>query len=128
MMLLPKKIWEFKSYQCTHPESRSIRSTLRKIACRCIGCKIRKCNPGIGAVHKRCSQSGWRGLSDADVRTFWCELSKVMMCRMDKERGRLSQYGYFSDKWVNFSRFCANVFYGRPLALLIRFFLHRIFL
>jgi len=33
------------------------------------------------------------------------------------ERGGLSQYGNFSDKGkgVNFSRFCADVFYGQPL-------------
>jgi len=40
---------------------------------------------------------------------------KFIVCPREQERGGLSQYGYFADKGVNFSRLCANVFYGRPL-------------
>jgi len=37
----------------------------------------------------------------------------------------LSQYGHFSDKWEGvsiFSRFCADVLYGRPLIRIFRNF------
>jgi len=69
---------------------------------------------------------GGRGLSsadilrtDMDVRSFWCkktsDLSKFMVC--PHEQGGLKQCGHFADKreGVNFSRFCADVFYRRPL-------------
>jgi len=43
------------------------------------------------------------------------EFSKFMVC--PHGQGWLSQCGHFSDKGgVNFSRFCADVFYGRPLS------------
>jgi len=57
------------------------------------------------------------GSSDADVLTFWLKNIRFFeiygASARTKERG-LSQCGHFSDKGVNFSRFCANVFYGRP--------------
>jgi len=75
------------------------------------------------------SQGGWEviqcrhfsdkgGSSNADVRTLCCKTSdflKVVVC--PHEQGELSQSGNFADKGerVNFSRFCAHVFYGRPL-------------
>jgi len=42
-------------------------------------------------------------------RNLWC-------VRTDKGRG-FSKCGHFEDKGkgINFSRFCADVFYGRPL-------------
>jgi len=62
---------------------------------------------GSCPVQTFCGQ--W-GSSDADVFTPWCK-KKFMVCPHG-QRG-LSQYGYFSDKGggVNFSRFCADVFY-----------------
>jgi len=82
-------------------------------------------------VHKRRPLSGgglssadifWtreeKSSSDSDVRTFWRkklpDFSKVMVCPHEQEG--LSQCGHFSDKGgagVSFSRFCADVFYGR---------------
>jgi len=42
------------------------------------------------------------------------DFSKFMVCPCGQ--GGLSQCGHFADKrGVNFSRFCADVFYGRPL-------------
>jgi len=66
-----------------------------------------------GAVHKRRPQSGGGGLSSADmggssdagVRTFWwkeTEFSKFMVCPHEQAGG------------VDFSRFWADVLYGRP--------------
>jgi len=85
----------------------------------------------LGAVHKRRPKSGGR-LSNADIfrtrgvlpirasalfgakNTEFFEIYGVSAWT----RGRgLNQCGHFSDKGegVNFSRFCADVFYGRPL-------------
>jgi len=44
-------------------------------------------------------------------------LGAVHKRRRSQERGRFVQCGHFSDKGegVNSSRFCTDVFYGRPL-------------
>jgi len=56
------------------------------------------------------------GSSDADVRTFWCKKPRIfrnLWCVFtDKERGVESMR---TVEGVNFSRFCADAFYGRPL-------------
>jgi len=51
-----------------------------------------------------------------------------MICPQGHREG-LSQFRHFSDKGegVNFSRFCAVVFYGRPLTVEILFVLHTTF-
>jgi len=79
----------------------------------------------LGAVHKRRLQSGGRGLSsvdnerggysDADAHTFLVQktldFSKFMV-RLHGQGGRgLS----FCRQGGGRSRFCADVFYGRPL-------------
>jgi len=62
--------------------------------------------------------------SDADVRsTFRCNKIGffVIYCVSARRRGGgFSQCGHVSDKWeeVNFSRFCADVFYGRPSSII----------
>jgi len=45
------------------------------------------------------------------------DFSKFMV--RPHEQGRLSQRGHSADKWgeVNFSRFCADVFYGQLLTI-----------
>jgi len=50
---------------------------------------------------------GERSSSDADIRTFWCKKLRISLnlWRVRTDRGR----------GVNFWRFCADVFYGRPL-------------
>jgi len=67
----------------------------------------------LGAVYKGRPQSGGavqcgKGYSsDADVRTIWC-----------KNFGIFEIYGVSTrtrGEGVNFSRFCADVFYGRPI-------------
>jgi len=68
-------------------------------------------------------QRGRGGSSDADVRTFsrknTPDFFKFMMCPHE-QRGGLSQCGHFADKGVNFSRFCADVFYvGLPYVLFL---------
>jgi len=58
-------------------------------------------------------EEGEEGSPDADVRTFWCKNFGFF-----EIYDMLSQCGHFSDKRgvrVNFSQFCADVFYGRPL-------------
>jgi len=71
-------------------------------------------------------------LSSADIfRFFGCgrpnflaqktsEFSKFMVCQHGQGGRGLSQCEHFSDKGegVNFSRFCADVLYERPLQLL----------
>jgi len=54
--------------------------------------------------------------------TFWCKNYRVFRnlwyVRTDKGEGGLSQCGHFADKrggGGHISRFCADVFYGRPL-------------
>jgi len=84
----------------------------------------------LGAVHKRRPQSGRfvqcghfadKGNS-TDVRTYLyiktSNFSKFILCPHGQRGGGLSQCGHFSDKEgreVNFSRFCADIFYGRLL-------------
>jgi len=73
-------------------------------------------------------QSGG-GSSEADVRTFWWKKLQIFLnlwyFRTDKgkggRRGALRQCGRFSDKGGGnqFSRFCADIFYGRPLIYFI---------
>jgi len=59
---------------------------------------------------------GQGGSLDADVRTFWCktsyDFSKFMV--YPHEQGGLSRFG---QREINYSRFCADVFYGRPLII-----------
>jgi len=87
----------------------------------------------LGDVHKRRPQSGGlssgqcrhfedKGIgvsSDADVRTFWCKnFGSFEIYGVSARTRELSQCGHFSNKvggGVNFSRFCADIFYGRPL-------------
>jgi len=63
--------------------------------------------------------------SDVDVRTFLCKKHRIFLnlqcLGTDKEKGELSQCGHFADKGggVNFSRFCADIVYGRPLIFLV---------
>jgi len=45
----------------------------------------------------------------SDFRNLWC-------VRTDKKGRGLSQCGYFANKGGGFSRFCADVFLGRPLS------------
>jgi len=88
-------------------------------------------NKGLSSVHKRrpqsegvvqCRQFADKGKSssDADVCTFWCKklwiFQNLWWVRTEKEGvGWAMQCGHFSDKrgGINFSRFCADVFYGR---------------
>jgi len=64
---------------------------------------------------------GREGSSDVDLRTFWRKKHLVFRnlwsVPTDKKGGGLDQYGHFADKegGINFSRFFADVFYGRPL-------------
>jgi len=68
----------------------------------------------------QCGHFAARGASsDADVRTFWSKnlrIFEILVCPHGQVGGGLSQCGHFADKGVNFSRFCADVFYGRPLS------------
>jgi len=72
---------------------------------------------------KNVRSPGGGGSSDADVRTFWYKNLRIfrnLWCvRTDKGGGRLSKCGHFANKGegVNFSRFCADVIYGRPLSV-----------
>jgi len=43
------------------------------------------------------------------------DFSKYMVCLQVQGEVLMSQCGYFADKGVNFSRFCADIFYGRSL-------------
>jgi len=69
-------------------------------------------------------RQGEGGSLDAVIRSFWCkkygffENNSVFALRTDKVGVRMSQCGHFADKrvWVNFSQFCADIFYGRPLS------------
>jgi len=54
------------------------------------------------------------GSSDADVRTFRCKKTSDFSVSA-RTRDGLSQCRHFADKGVNFSLFCADVFYERPL-------------
>jgi len=68
------------------------------------------------------SDKGGGGSSDVDVRTFWCkssDFSKFMVCPREQRGRGLNQCGHFANKaeGVNYSRFCADVFYGLPLTL-----------
>jgi len=101
----------------------------------------------LWAVHTICPQSGVRSLSSADkgggfvlqMRTSAAflgnksasphrkaqktsDFSKFMVSARTRGKGRLSQCKHFADKGegVNFSRFCADVSYERPLTANIR--------
>jgi len=84
----------------------------------------------LGPVHKRRPQSGRGGLSsadkggssDADVRTSWHK--KLRIFRIDGVSARARRVELVpadilrtKGEGVNFSRFCADVFYRRPLIL-----------
>jgi len=65
-----------------------------------------------------------KGSLDADVRTIWCKnigFFQNLWC-VRSNKGELGQSGHF---WTRemvgsiFSRFCADVLYGRPLMILI---------
>jgi len=76
--------------------------------------KNARLKPSLGTVHKRRSQSG--GGSSADILRTRRVLQRRASVRTKGGRG-WSQYGHFADKGrgINFSRFCLDVFYGRPL-------------
>jgi len=67
------------------------------------------------------------GSSDVDVRTFWCKNLITFWCtfrnlwcvRTDKGRWEVEPVRTFcgQGEGVNFSRICANVFYGRPQSI-----------
>jgi len=60
---------------------------------------------------------GEGGSSDADVHTFWCKNLIYGVSARTREKGvEQCEQGA---KGVNFSRFCADVFYGRPLIVLL---------
>jgi len=66
-----------------------------------------------------CRQGGWMGFFNADVQIFLLQktynFSKIMVCPQGENR--LRQCRRFSDKLgrgVNFWRFCADAFCGRP--------------
>jgi len=65
------------------------------------------------------SGQGVGGSSDAVIRTLWRKNSAFFEIYGVSARTRgLNQCGYFGDKeggGVNFSRFCADVFYGQHL-------------
>jgi len=67
---------------------------------------------------------GGGGSSDEDFRTFWCKnyrIFRMLWCvGTDKGEGELNQCGHFAYKMegVNFSRFCADVFYGQLLRVI----------
>jgi len=89
----------------------------------------------LGPVHKRRSQSEGRGLSsadilwtrekrgssDANVRTFWYKIFRIFRnfwcVRTDKGEGLWAIADIFRTRGgrVNFTQFCADVFYGQPL-------------
>jgi len=88
---------------------------------------VRSCS----SVHERPPQSGGgavqcgnfadkgEGFFSADAYTFWCKKLRIFQnswcVRMDKGgEGSLNQCGHFS---ANFSRFCADVFYGWLLTM-----------
>jgi len=64
---------------------------------------------GVCPVQTFCGQGKRKGSSDAYVHIFWCKdlriFLKLRCVSTDKEEG------------VNFSRFCADVFYGGSLFL-----------
>jgi len=83
-----------------------------------------------GSIKDVRSQKG-RGLSSADmeegVLQMWTStlfgarsfgFFEIYGVSARAGEGGLSQYGHFSDKRVNFPRFCADVLYGRPLILI----------
>jgi len=81
------------------------------------------------------SKSQGLGRSIKDVRTFRCknigffEIYGVFARTWG--RGGLSQYGHLANKRegeINFSRFCADVFYGRPLSYITDLQRHLLFL
>jgi len=61
-------------------------------------------------VQRFCGQGRWGCSSDADVRTFWCKKLGIFEIYDVSERTR-------GGRGVNFLRFCAGVFYGRPLTI-----------
>jgi len=98
----------------------------------------------LGIVHKRRPQSGERegeSLSSADIlktrrqkdlrdsseaylRTFWCKKPRIfryLWCvRTNKRRVGVKPVRTFcgqGERGVNILRFCADVFYGRPLSV-----------
>jgi len=72
--------------------------------------------PSLETVHKRRPQSGGRGLSSADTLVLQMRTSALFGAKILK----FWNYGVFAvqaDKrggGINFTWFCANVFYGRP--------------
>jgi len=90
----------------------------------------------LGAVHKRCPQSERRKMSGANIlrtggrrifryglRTYWWQKRRnfwSLWCVCTDKGERFEPYEHFSDKAeeeVNFSRFCVDVYYGRPLSI-----------
>jgi len=78
------------------------------------------------------------GSSDADILTFWHKKLRIFQnfwyVSHGQEEVGLSQCVHFADKveGVNFSQFCADVFYGQPLKHLsgfnVLFWLSRVYL
>jgi len=76
---------------------------------------------GVCPVRTFCRQGGEGGSSDADVRTFWrknlgfFEIYGVSAAIKGREGWSSMDILRTRGEGVNFSRFCADVFYGRPL-------------
>jgi len=65
-------------------------------------------------VRKFCSQEG---SVDADVRTFWCKNIGFFEIYDVSAQTRGLSRGHFADRGINFSRYCADALYGRPLIM-----------
>jgi len=94
----------------------------------------------FGAVHKKRLQLGGRVFVQCGIFYGQGERSVLQMqtstlfgaknfrtfrnlwCVRTTRGGGLNQSGNFADKRVNFSQFCADFFYGRPLSHLKYFF------
>jgi len=67
---------------------------------------------------------GQGGSSDADVSTFWCKklrrFRNLQCVRTDKGEGveLVRTFCRRGREGINFTRFCADIFYGRPLMVL----------
>jgi len=80
---------------------------------------------GVCPVHTFCGQRGCS--SDVDICIFWHQnFGFFKIYGVPAQTRRLSQCEYFADKGgVNFSRFCADVFYGRSLSLFCEESIHQ---
>jgi len=67
------------------------------------------CSQGVLPMQTLCGQGG---SLDEDVRIFWCKKLQIFV---SARKGREEVERTFKNMGINFSRFFADVFYGRSL-------------